>query len=75
MKDQQDEPFMTGDQFCRWLDAMFQSNKAKTNVEISRLLGRKPNRISIYKTKGTDRTVALACAALLKGVRPYGEME
>ena len=63
---------MTAEQFQEWLQSMFQSNKARTNIEVSILLGRKPNQISIYKRKGTNRTVALACAALLNDIKPYG---
>ena len=64
---------MTAEQFQEWLQAMFQSNKAKTNIDISRLLGRSQNRISLYKSHGTGRTVALACSALLNDIKPYGE--
>jgi hypothetical protein len=44
----------------------------KSDADCARLLGKSDDTIVSYKRKGTDRTVALACRALLHRLEPYG---
>ena len=62
---------MTADQFHSWLAAMKAAGLARSDAECGRLLGKSDETILSYKRRGTDIAVALACRALLEGLKPY----
>jgi hypothetical protein len=62
---------MTAASFTAWLAEMKSAGLARSDAECGRLLGKSADQIVRYKQKGTDRTVALACSALLGGLVPY----
>lgn len=53
--------------------AMREAGLASTDAECGALIGRKPNQVLNYKRAGADRAIALACAAVLAGLPPYGD--
>lgn len=59
--------------FTAWLADMKSAGHARSDAECGRLLGRSADQIVRYKQNGADRVVALACRALLCGMKPYGE--
>jgi hypothetical protein len=63
---------MTPAQFTNWLAEMKSAGLARSDAECARLLGKSDDTVVSYKKKGTDRTVALACRALLHRLEPYG---
>lgn len=63
---------MTGEEFRKWLDAMKMA-KGMNKGECAILLGRGNQWISYAQKNGADTVTALACAALLAGLRPYGK--
>lgn len=64
---------MTADQFAKWLSEMkARFTDIKSDADCARLLGKSDDTVVSYKKKGTDRTVALACRALLHRLEPYG---
>lgn len=62
---------MTGKAFMRWLDAMRDAGRIMYDVDAAKLMDISHNTLVTYKRHGTDIRVALACAALLKGIKPY----
>lgn len=62
---------MTPDAFFRWLADMKLAGLAKSDAECGRLLGKSPDTIVRMKHYGADRTVAIACRALLHRLEPY----
>lgn len=64
---------MTAADFTEWLAEMKSAGLARSDAECARLLGKSDDTVVSYKRKGTDRTVALACRALLHRLEPYGE--
>ena len=63
---------MTAASFIAWLAAMKAAGLARSDAHCARLLGVSPNSIVTIKKIGADRRTALACAALLAGIEPYG---
>lgn len=63
---------MTAKQFRQWLVAMRMAGMTRFTTEAAALLGVTPTSIANYKKNGTDLRTALACAALLNRVPPYG---
>lgn len=63
---------MTPDHFNEWLAEMKSAGLARSDVDCAKLLGKSDDTVVAYKRKGTDRTVALACRALLHRLEPYG---
>lgn len=55
----------------RWLDAMRDAGRIMYDVDAAKLMDISHNTLVTYKRHGTDIRVALACAALLKGIKPY----
>ena len=45
---------------------------ARSDADCAKLLGKSDDTVVAYKRQGTDRTVALACRALLRRLEPYG---
>jgi hypothetical protein len=62
---------LTPEQFTKWLAEMKSAGLARSDAECARLLGKSDDTIVSYKRKGADRTVALACRALLHRLEPY----
>lgn len=60
-----------GWQFVQWLAEMKSAGLARSDAEAARMLGKSADMIVRYKKQGTDRTVALACRALLHRLEPY----
>jgi len=60
---------MSGEDFINWLEDM--RDKGMNKSRCAALLGRLPQSISRFSREGTDRTTALACAALLADLKPY----
>lgn len=65
---------MTAEQFSAWLAEMKSAGLAKSDADCARLLGRTDDTIIKYKRNGTDRTVALACRALIHRMEPWGSI-
>jgi hypothetical protein len=63
---------MTAEDFRRWLDAMKAAGKADNDGQCGALLGLTKNTIATMKAKGADLRTALACAALIANIPPYG---
>lgn len=64
---------MTPAEFNAWLADMKSAGLAKSDAACARLLGISANAVVTMKKRGADRRVALACAALLHGLLPYGD--
>lgn len=64
---------MTPETFTHWLAAMKDERRARSDAECARLLGVSANSVVTMKRNGVDRRTALACRALLHGMKPYGE--
>jgi hypothetical protein len=62
---------MTGEQFTRWLAAMIEKGRAASEAECGRLLDANVTTVWRMKANGVDRRTALACSALLRGLKPY----
>lgn len=63
---------MTPTKFTAWLAEMKSAGLARSDADCARLLGKSDDTVVSYKKRGTDRTVALACRALLHRLEPYG---
>ena len=63
---------MTAEEFNDWLAAMKAAKLATSDAHCGRLLGVSANSVLAMKRGGADRRTALACAALLAGIEPYG---
>lgn len=64
---------MTAQEFCNWIEEMKAAGLADSDLSCARLLGRRRQWMLDSKAKGTNLSTALACAALLHGLRAYGE--
>ncbi|WP_028746369.1 hypothetical protein [Rhizobium mesoamericanum] len=64
---------MSGEDFDVWLELM--KRKGHNKGECARLLGRGHQWITFARHKGTDKAIALACAALLAGMQPFTAKE
>lgn len=64
---------MTTTDFARWLAAMKAAGLARSDAHCARLLGISANSVLKLKRNGGDMRTALACAALLAGLQPYGD--
>lgn len=64
---------MTAEQFRAWLDEMQSSGRARSDAECGRLLGLTPNGVLKRKAQGAGLEAALACQAVLHGMKPYGD--
>ena len=63
---------MSAEDFNAWLAAMKEAGIARSDLECARLLGITANGILKRKKQGASKETALACAALLVGLEPYG---
>jgi hypothetical protein len=63
---------MTADQFKSWLASMKEAGLSRSDADCARQLNRTPRQILLYKRHGADGMVALACSALMAGLRPWG---
>lgn len=64
---------MTPEQFKAWCEEMKSSGRAKSVTAIAFALGISVTSVNNLKQRGADMRTGLACAALLKGIRPYGK--
>ena len=62
---------MSPESFARWLIDMQERGLAKSDAECGRLLGITSRQILNMKRNGAPHQTALACAALLKKLKPY----
>jgi hypothetical protein len=62
---------MSPESFTRWLAEMKAAGRARSDAECARLLGITPRQIINIKANGASLQTALACAALLRKVKPY----
>lgn len=62
---------MSPEAFARWLDEMKAKGLARSDAECARLLGITPRQIINIKANGASLQTSLACAALLRKVKPY----
>ena len=62
---------MTPASFARWLAEMKLAGRARSDAECGRLLGITPRQVLNIKANGGTQQTALACAALLKKLKPY----
>jgi hypothetical protein len=63
---------MTPTEFTHWLAAMKAAGFARSDAHCARMLGVSPNAVVTFKRRGGDMRTALACAALLAEIKPYG---
>lgn len=66
------ERTLEAEHFTAWIAEMKAAGLARSDADCGRLLGKSDDTVVAYKRKGTDRTVALACRALLRRLEPYG---
>ena len=66
---------MTGPDFTAWLAAVKAAGLAQTEADALALLGYGPDQGIRWKRNGTSHAIALACAAVLAGLKPYGQGE
>jgi len=66
---------MTPEQFNSWLAEMKKPSLAKTDKRCAELLGITPTALVTMKAKGANERTALACAALLQEIKPYGSTQ
>ena len=64
---------MTPEAFNLWLETIKSAGLAQSDAAAGRLLGISANSVVTIKRNGSDLRTALACAALLLGVKPFGE--
>lgn len=64
---------MTPTAFSCWLAEMQAGGKAKSDAECGRLLGVTSRQVLNMKRHGATQQTALACAALLKGLKEFGD--
>lgn len=62
---------MSGEDFAAWIEEMVSTGRVPAQADALILLGVSPNNATVMKQRGTKRSVALACAALLAGLEPY----
>lgn len=62
---------MTPADFEAWLAAMKSAGRIRFAMDACDLLGVHQNTVTTYRRKGAPVSIALACAALLKGLKPY----
>ena len=62
---------MTSDAFAHWLAAMKAAGLATSDAHCGRLLGLSADTIVRLKYGGADVKTALACQALMHGLKPY----
>lgn len=62
---------MTAEDFRAWLAEMQSKGLARSDAECGRIIGRTANMVQVYKAKGANLTVALACNAVVKGIGPF----
>ena len=62
---------MSPQAFRAWLAEMKSAGLARSAAEAGRLLGKSEDQMTRYKRDGADKTVALACRALLHRLEPY----
>lgn len=60
---------MDGLSFQRWILEARASGLVTTDVDLAKLLDVTPATVTNFKRRGCDRRTALACAALLAGIR------
>lgn len=63
---------MSAEDFNEWLAVMKKNGIAKTDAQCAQLLGITANGLLKRKKQGAGRETALACAALLNGINPFG---
>jgi hypothetical protein len=67
---------MTRQMFALWLEEMKLLGIIETDAQASRLLGVHYNTMTNWRQRGTpNRAHDLACAAVLYGIVPYGEIQ
>lgn len=64
---------MTAAAFNAWIAEMKSAGLAKSDADCARMLGYEPKHLPRQKSSGGDQRLALACAALLSGLSPYGD--
>ncbi len=64
---------MSPELFQRWLLEMRIAGLANSDADCGHLLGISANAIVNLKKRGSDKRTALACRALLDGLKPYGD--
>lgn len=64
---------MTGQQFNAWCEEVKRRGIAKSITSIAYLLGISVTSVNNLKRKGADTRTGYACAAILEGLKPYGE--
>lgn len=65
------EDRLSGFEFQAWLEAMRAKGLIVTEGDAGQLLGRRKQWVSLAKVQGVDTMAALACAALLVGIKPF----
>lgn len=63
---------MTPAAFIKWLAAMKSASLAASDADCARMLGVSANSVVTMKKRGADLRTALACAALIYSLEPYG---
>lgn len=62
---------MSGEAFCRWLEAAKAAGLIRSDAAAGRLLGVSSNSIVKMKVRGADLRTALACRAIFHRLEPW----
>jgi hypothetical protein len=65
------ERAMSAEDFCAFLSEMKSAGRATYDMEVAAMLGRTNDAVVRFKKQGADKTIALACAAVLAGLDAY----
>lgn len=55
-----------------WIGLVKQMGLAQTDREVAAILGRSHDTLAAMRRRGADRHTALACAAILRNLQPFG---
>jgi hypothetical protein len=64
---------MPPEEVQRWIDTVKERGLATSDATAAELIGKSADTIMLMKRRGADRTTALACAAVLRHLAPFGE--
>ena len=65
---------MTPENVAQWISEVKAAGLARTDKDCAALIGYTPHQLVNLKREGTERrAIGLACAAALKGIKPYGK--
>lgn len=63
---------MTPESVEEWIALVKAKGLAQTDRDVAAILGRSHDTLAAMRRRGADRHTALACAAVLKKLQPFG---